>query len=158
MSGLESIAALGLACSVLQLIGSLHSSIAVAKNIIDSGTVDPSLADYNNELIKLGQDVEKSLGQTTLNKDDQELRDVARRSLDAAAEVKKELAKLSGNATKGRLLQAVGSSVKAILRRRRLEELKATSSSCQKIFETRLLVNIRYVHGMRYFIPLRNPE
>lgn len=144
MSGLEGIAALGLACNVLQLIGSVATSVTVAKNILDTGTIDPALAERNEELSKLYQDVEVSLGKVGQSGNDQELRDVAGKILQTTAELKTELAAVSGSSSRGKMRRVFGGTIKAMLKRSKLEKLEEQAMRYQKTFETRLLLSLRY--------------
>lgn len=144
MSGLEGIAALGLACNILQLIGTVANSITVAKNILESGTIDPALERRNDELTKLFQDVKRSLGEVPERDDDKELRDVAGHILKTAAELKTELAKISGSSWQGRARKVIGGTIKAILRQKRLERLEEKVLEYQRSFESRLLFSLRY--------------
>lgn len=153
MSGLEGFAALGLACNVLQLIGSVATSITVAKNILDTGTIDPALAERNGELTKLYEDIRDSLGK--VRRDDKELRDVAGKILQTTAELRTELAEIAGSSSKGKTWMVFGGIFKTMLKRRKLEALEKQASSYQKMFETRLLLRLRYdqtpvslCHGM----------
>lgn len=148
MSGLEGIAALGLACNILQLIGTVANSITVAKNILKSGTIDPALERRNDELTKLFQDVKGSLGEMPEREDDKELRDVAGHILKTAAELKTELAKISGSSLQGRARKVIGGTIKAILRQKKLERLEEKVLACQRAFESRLLLSLRY--GLLY--------
>ena len=123
MSGLEGIAALGLACNALQLIGTVASSITAAKNILKSGTVDPDLEGRNDDLTKLFKDVKGALSQVPVREDDKELRDIAGHTLKITAELKTELAKISGSPLQGRIRKVIAGTIKAIVRQQKLERL-----------------------------------
>ncbi|TDZ28422.1 hypothetical protein C8035_v007552 [Colletotrichum spinosum] len=147
MSGLEPLAALGLACNILQLVGSVKSTITVAKNILDSGTIDPSLAKQNEDLTKLFGDAQDSVNKAPapLAKDDQDLQDVARKALATAISLKEELAKISGDR------RAIGGALKVPFRRRKLEELQTEILACQRALDTRLLMGLRYFKSIFNF-------
>lgn len=144
MSGLEGIAALGLACNILQLIGTVTKFITVARNILKSGTIDPVLERRNDELTKLFQDVKGSLGEMPEREDYKELRDVARHILKTATELETELAKTSGGSLQGRARKVIGGTIKAILRQKKLERLEGKVLAYQRAFESRLLFSLRY--------------
>ncbi|KAG6356807.1 hypothetical protein INS49_014681 [Diaporthe citri] len=143
MSGLEGIAALGLACNILQLIGTVADSITVAKNMLKSGTIDPALERRNDELTKLFQDVKGSLSEVPEREDDRELRDVAGHILKTAAELKIELAKISGGSSQGWARKVIGGIIKAIFRQKKLERLEEKVLAYQRAFESRLLLSLR---------------
>lgn len=144
MSGLEGIAALGLACNVLQLIGTVASSIAVAKNILKSGTIDPDVEGRNDDLTKLFKDVKGSLSQVPVREDDKELRDIAGCILKITAELKTELTKISGSPSQGRIRKVIAGTIKAIVRQQKLERLEEKVLAYQRTFELRLLISLRY--------------
>ncbi|KAF9876258.1 hypothetical protein CkaCkLH20_06201 [Colletotrichum karsti] len=144
MSGLEAIAALGLACNILQLIGTVGSTITVARNILETGEIDPDLEKHTNELTSLFQDAEGSLSQTSQHKGDKELRAAAGQVLKATREFGSELVKISGGASKGKIRQVIGGTVKGLWRRKKLDELEAEISRCRGMFESRLLLSLRH--------------
>lgn len=145
MSGLEGIAALGLACNVLQLIGTVATSITVARNILKSGTINSAFEGRNDELTKVFQDVQGSLSQVPAREVDEELRNVAEHTLKTTAELKAELAEILGSPLQGKTRRVIGGTIRAFLSQQKLDKLEEKVLTYQKAFELRLLLSLRYI-------------
>ncbi|KAM4058922.1 hypothetical protein HRG_008201 [Hirsutella rhossiliensis] len=145
MSGLEVLAAFGLACNVMQVIGFVHEGVQVGKTIYDTGCLDPSLADATDCLAKGLEDLKRSLETTPkpLNRDEQELLDVAMGSLDTATGLKAELDKIAGVASKSKQSAALRGWLRTIMGgKRRIEKLEKAMRSRREVLESRLLLRV----------------
>ncbi|KAF4586021.1 vegetative incompatibility protein HET-E-1 [Ophiocordyceps camponoti-floridani] len=109
MSGLEALAAFGLACNVMQVIGFVLDGAHVVKTVYNSGCLDENLTERTLHLTKGLQSLEQSLTACpkTSNKDERELLEIARGCLGAASTLKAEMDKIAGDDSKRKRTAAV---------------------------------------------------
>ncbi|KAI0126414.1 hypothetical protein BJ170DRAFT_733728 [Xylariales sp. AK1849] len=144
MSGLEPLAALGLACSITQLISFSHEAISVCKQIHRSGSADPSLLENTTHLKELSTSLSGQLnrGPLPLPRDDSKLLEVARSCLSATDDLRKELQDLAVPANLRGLPATIKVGGKGLWRKRRIERLEKTLETSQRTMETYLLARI----------------
>ncbi|KAJ4146220.1 hypothetical protein NW754_001684 [Fusarium falciforme] len=142
MSGLEPLAALGLACSVIQTITFAGQTLSLCRKISKDGQPDPALNDYSLELSKISETLKSNLNRGTgvLLSDDLALRDTAEKCLDVATKLAQEMKNLSPqNGQKGdRISFRLG--FKTLFRKPRLEQLETSLRNIQSVMNTQLLV------------------
>jgi hypothetical protein len=148
MSGLEPLAAFGLACNVMQVIGFGRDVVTTCRAIYQTGSLDTSLtADADHLASALGElEMSLKLPCGPLNADEQALVDIAVEGQAAAKELKTEVHKISGNASKGKAVQAISGGFKTAFRKRRIEKLEKALMASQRALESRVLVRIWYGH------------
>ena len=143
---MEALVAFGLACNVMQVIGFVKDGIQVSKAIYETGCLDPHLAQTTNYLTESLETLRSSLSRVSpLRKEDQELLEIAKGSLDTATQLKAELEKISGTMTKGKHSAAFrGWFSAAFGGKKRIEKLEKAMRDQQHVLETRLLIRIWY--------------
>lgn len=97
MSGLEPLAALGLACSVMQTITFAGQTLSLCRKIYNDGQPDSSLNEYSLELSRISETLKNNLnrGNGVLCGDDLALRDTAEKCLYFATKLAQEMQNLS---------------------------------------------------------------
>ncbi|RSL60102.1 hypothetical protein CEP53_005550 [Fusarium sp. AF-6] len=142
MSGLEPVAALGLACSIMQTITFTGETISICRKIYNNGRPDPSLNDYSLELSKISWTLKDNLnrGSGVLSSDDLALRDTAEKCLAVTNKLAQEMQNLSPqNGQKG-VRNSIQLGFKTLLRKPRLQQLETSLTNIQSAMNTRLLV------------------
>lgn len=142
MSGLEPLAALGLACSIMQTITFTGETISLCRKIYNNGQPDPSLNDYSLELSKISWTLRDNLnrGSGVLSSDDLALRDTAEKCLEVTNKLAQEMQNLSPqNGQKG-VRNSIQLGFKTLLRKPRLQQLEASLRNIQSAMNTQLLV------------------
>ncbi|KAK1753298.1 hypothetical protein QBC47DRAFT_55117 [Echria macrotheca] len=144
MSGLEPLAALGLACNVIQLIESAGKTVSICKSIFQTGSLDPSLGRSTAHLTTAFDQLNQSLTAAPgpKNPDEAALLEVARDCSAAALNLKTEVAKISDEASKGKYSSAIRGALKTMVRKSKIEKLEKSLAAHQKALETHLLVRI----------------
>lgn len=96
---MESLAAVGIACNVMQCIDFGVKTASICKKLYNNQAVDENLDYISTNLWELSKDLDASLKaietQGTFPKDQRELRKVAQKCLESSVDLKKELDKLS---------------------------------------------------------------
>ena len=140
---MEAIAALGLACNVMQVISFSLEVISVAKQVATSGAIEPDLADRASRLSELSSSLDESLSglPTPLAPPQHELKEVAQKCCSASLELRDELNKL---APKGRhkVVRILGSSVKSVMRKNSIKKLEKSMLQWQGILDSGLMIRI----------------
>lgn len=146
MSGAEALAAFGLACNVMQVIGFVQDGAHMCKTIYETGSLDPQLAQTTRYITESLERLRESLGHVLpFGKEEQELLEIAQGSLNTAAELKAELDKISTRMAKGKHSAAFNGWLRATLGgRKRIKNLEKAMRDRQHILETRLLIRIWY--------------
>lgn len=144
MSGLEPLVALGLACSIMQVITFAGDTIAVCRTIFNTGSLDPSLDAQAKCLASVCAELEERrrsiVGPVT--RDEENVLSVARAILDAAAELRTEIENVCGSTSKGKMGASITGSLKLAWRKRKVDQLQKTILNGQKALEDRLLVRL----------------
>ncbi|KAH8892937.1 hypothetical protein GQ53DRAFT_592971, partial [Thozetella sp. PMI_491] len=144
MSGLETIAALGLACNILQVIEFAYKTVTACKNVLRTGTPDPSLAKIAAGSVGVFGNLEVAV--TTRPRgskgNDQELLDLAKQSLATARELKAEVEKVTRKPAIGSKSASLKVAVAARLKARKIANLEKTLRDYQHVLEADLLARI----------------
>ncbi|WAO84597.1 NACHT domain-containing protein [Fusarium falciforme] len=142
MPDLEPLAALGLACSVMQTLTFAGQTLSLCKKIYNDGQPDPALNDYGLELTKISETLKNNLntGSGVLSSDDLALRDTAEKCLEVATNLAQEMQNLSPqNGQKGVRI-SIRLGFKTVFRKSRLEQLEISLRNIQSTMNTQLLV------------------
>ncbi len=144
MSGLEPLVALGLACSIMQVITFARDTISVCSTIFQTGSLDPIIDIQVKELTAVCKSLEEQrqsiIGPVT--RDEEDVLNIARTILDAAAELKTEINKVCSSVSKGKAAAAVTATLKMAWRKRKVDQLQKTILNGQRVLEDRLLVRL----------------
>jgi len=157
MSGLEPLAAFGLACNLLQTVDVAVKTAALCKQVFDTGATDLSanLSLHVENTVKSVQRLEDSIKNVgnaqSMKQDEKELLGYAVGCRDLALNMKKETDKMAISSAKGKrwasfvagLRIKFGNSVK------RIEEMEKEMQRYQSLLESGLLVRVWYV--IRYY-------
>ncbi|KAM7184894.1 hypothetical protein V8F20_012031 [Naviculisporaceae sp. PSN 640] len=145
MSGLEPLVALGLACNIFQIVDTAKQSVAICRNILESGSVDPALSARAQDLTDICEELKNRQHGVTgapCNPGQKELLARSQSTIDAATELRNMIDKLTGSSSKGRLLDAVKGTMKTAWRKSKLDKLEKNMLETQRILETGLLSRI----------------
>lgn len=144
MSGLEALAALGLACNIFQVISFGHESISLLKKVYQDGTLDTPDSFHAEKLGEIAKDIQKVDVPEPVSKEDQQLLDVANKCREVATALQKEIAFLDDRAQKGsqHLRNAIKAAVKKGLRKRRLEKLEHELDEYETLMQSSILAKV----------------
>lgn len=142
MSGLEPIAALGLACNILQLVELGRQTIDCIKAVYQGRKPDEELDRNAAALESLTWDEAKKPRQPGRKKHEEILLQSAARCSTAAHDLREEVRFLVGNAKQGSLASALKVATKVNWRKNRLERLKRNLDEAEKLMQTSLLAHI----------------
>lgn len=144
MSGLEPLAALGLACSIFQLIEVGRDTIKLAKGIYQSSTpcIDKALQDNAVVLDNISREVKATQRPARPSKLEQQLLVTAEKCSSAARDLEEEVRFLLGNAKQNQLASTLKVVAKTTWRKRRLDRLKEGLESAENLMKTTLLAQI----------------
>jgi hypothetical protein len=142
---METIAALALACNVMQLISFSREVITLAKQAATSGSVDAGLADRASRLSELMISLDETLSQLPkpVPASHHGLRDVALKCRDASRDLRLELEKLAPSKGRGlNVMRTLGSSLKIAARKSRIEKLEKTMLHWQQVLDSGLMLHV----------------
>lgn len=144
MSGLEPLAALGLACNIFQLIDVGHDTIKLAKGIYQSSapSIDKALEENAIVMDNVSREVRAAQRPTSPSKLEQQLLVTAERCSSAALDLKEEVNFLVGNAKRSQLVSTLKVVAKTTWRKRRLDRLRGGLENAEKLMKTTLLAQI----------------
>jgi len=149
MSGLEALAALGLACNVMQIIDFTHETISLCKKVYNGLSPDPNLATSVSQLDAFLKELDARLKNTPdiLDPSQKALVAVAKSTATVVNDIRVEADKIFGNvnASKGNVIAAVAKTTKYVLSRRKIERLEKKVFDNRQILEVRFLLSIRSV-------------
>lgn len=141
MSGLEPLAALGLACNILQLVELGQKTIKCIEKAYQGQTPHKELKDNATELGRLTNEMRKNKAP-----EENEYGKILRLSVDrcsaAASKLQNELDLVFGSAKPGSFVAAVKVTFTALRRQHRLDKLKQNLDVEENQMRTRLLVHI----------------
>lgn len=140
MSGLESIAALGLACNILQIVELGKKTIDHIKVVYQGGNPDEELQQGASVLEELAKEVKKH-SQSGRKKYEILLKS-ATTCATAANDLAEEVRFLFENAKKGSLVSALKVTTRVAWRRRRLERLERNLDAEERRLQTNLLAQV----------------
>ena len=146
MSGLEALAALGIACNIMQVVSFSLETLSLCKAMYKTGSPAPSLVQNASHLEDLGKGLRASLDSAPkpLTKDQQKLHEIARGCSEAVAELKTEVARITGDPCRRGVLASVTTGFKARIRKSRIDRLEKTVQGFKGSFDTGLLLQIWY--------------
>ncbi|OAA79332.1 hypothetical protein LEL_02818 [Akanthomyces lecanii RCEF 1005] len=142
---MEALAVFGIACNVLQVLGSVEQAIRLGRTIYKKRSVDPELARNIAALNTCIQGLDSSLQNSTdaATQDTKDLVFIAKECLDCGAKTKEQLQKISDLAPVGSRLGVLRAWAAAVTwGKRELDELERTMRARQHVLETQLLVRI----------------
>ncbi|EHA53254.1 hypothetical protein MGG_07819 [Pyricularia oryzae 70-15] len=141
MSGLEPIAALGLACNILQVVGIGRETVRLARKVYQDGELDPALGE-NAELLRKISDAIRTTATATAARDKQ-LLNLADKCHGAARNLDEEVKFLHGvPGGKAKLMVALRVAAKTTWRKRRLDNLDRKLKETEAHLQTGLLARI----------------
>ncbi|KAK8000696.1 NACHT domain-containing protein [Apiospora arundinis] len=134
MSGLEPIAALSLACNILQVVGVGREAVRLVRQVYRDGTIDPALKENAGTLEELSARIlpsttatSSSANSTNSTPQDKQLASLADKCQGAARDLQEEVNFLNGPPTKAKLVATLKIAAKTTWRKRRLERNLANS-------------------------------
>lgn len=152
MSGLEPMAALGLVCNILQVIGIGHETVRVAQQVYHDGAFDPALTESAKILDDLSSQIRSITIVASTAKprfQEKQLFDLAEKCHRASLALREEVDFLNGPPTKDKLSGAVKTALKTIWRKRRLERLDRQLEEAESLLQMGLLTAILLVPSVR---------
>lgn len=152
MSGLEPIAALGLACSILQVVELGIKTVSAARRVYKDGELDPALKHNGTVLEDLSDQILSTTtaatvagsGQAKPKPQDQQIFNLATKSQRAARDLVEEVNFLSGHSTKGKLVATLKVVAKTAWRKKRLDKLEANLKEAERLLQMGLLTKLEY--------------
>ncbi|KAI7788130.1 hypothetical protein LA080_012194 [Diaporthe eres] len=117
MSGLEALAALGLACNIFQVISFGRETLGLVKSVYHDGTLDDSGQDHRNT----------------------RLADVTKKCTGVARDLQEEIAFLVGQNGQGSLRASLKIAAKANWRKRRLDRMEKALSDAEQLMQSTLM-------------------
>ncbi|KAG6358431.1 hypothetical protein INS49_014315 [Diaporthe citri] len=145
MSGLEPIAALGLACNILQVIGTGLETVRVAKQVYQNDKLDPALTESARILDDLSSRIRSTTTVASTAKpkaQEKQLFDLAEKCQRASRALCEEVNFLNGQPTKAKLSGSIKTALKTMWRKRRLETLDQQLKEAESLLQTGLLTTI----------------
>lgn len=144
---MEALAAFGIACNVIQVISFTRETIAICKEIYNSGAVfdhdgyvDKAVGQYEGLCDELQKKI-KDEG-AGAKPDEKELLEIAQDCLFASAKLKEATSKLVSPSVKGKAFRSLYSGVSAKWREGRLQKLEAAVNKHQARLESHLLMKV----------------
>lgn len=144
---METLAAVGLVCNILQLAGTAAKAIALCKQVYENGASIAQLDFQGNcsQLQKSCETLDNKL-KTSQNDEEIRIRDIARQYLKTAKKLEEEINKLnlpsSANHTSGRL-QRARNAIESPLRLKRIHGIKSELDEYQRVMDTQILTQLR---------------
>lgn len=136
---MEAVAALSLACNVLQLVEQSYKAVRFVKSLKDGHAPEGSLLGHSNSLRKLGDELQQltnSQGQGGISECDQGLQKQAKAMLDVAGELVRELEKLKGS-------KRMGTVKYLIWKNGKIRGLEKDLGRIQQDMDTKVLLELR---------------
>ncbi|KAM0271640.1 hypothetical protein ACHAQH_009028 [Verticillium albo-atrum] len=142
MSGLESLAALGLACNVFRVISCGRETIGIFKEIYHNGSPDGALVENAKVLADLAAYIRTSKLPANLKKHERQLHDSSKICQAIARDLQEEIAFIIGYKRKGSFADAIKIAAKANWRKRRLENMERKLKDIEQVMQSGLLARI----------------
>ncbi|KAK3369832.1 hypothetical protein B0H63DRAFT_485620 [Podospora didyma] len=143
MSGMEALAAFGLACNVMQAIHFALKTATMCKTAFKTGNANLPLTELVNDSAQVHESLRDSiLSAQPLTRDEKEFLDIAEKTLVAATQLKREVTKVASPSSKGRLMASLGIVIKTKWRESKVDDLKKALEGYRHVLETRLLIRI----------------
>lgn len=144
MSGMEPLAALGLACNIMQLLSFGGEAISLCRKVYKTGEIDPSLKDYSGQTAKICENLNDTLTQRQLNLEPDALALQQRATMCKAAadRLNRELELLTPTIGASGWRRGFTAPIKAIRHKHHLSELEKDLDNLKSGLDTQLLVKI----------------
>ncbi|RSL70866.1 hypothetical protein CEP53_001751 [Fusarium sp. AF-6] len=144
MSGMEPLAALGLACNIMQLLSFGGEAISLCRKVYKTGEIDPSLKDYSSQTAKICESLNDNLTQRQLNlgSDALALQQRAIMCKTAADKLNHELELLAPTGGAGGWRRSLTAPINAIRHKHHLSDLEKDLNKLKSGLDTQLLVRI----------------
>lgn len=144
MSGMEPLAALGLACNIMQLLSFGGEAISLCRKVYETGEIDPGLKDYSSQTAKICEDLNDTLTQRqhNLGPDALALQQRATKCKIAADKLNHELKLLTPTSGASGWRRGFAAPIKAIRHKRHLTELEKDLNNLKSSLDSQLLVKI----------------
>ncbi|KAK8074528.1 hypothetical protein PG997_009191, partial [Apiospora hydei] len=145
MSGLEPIAALSLACNILQIVGIGRETVRVARQVYQDGKLDPALTEDAGILNDLAGQIHLITAVPSAAKpkaQDKRLLDLADKCQGAARDLQEEVNFLNGPPTRAKLVATLKTAAKTTWRKRRLEKLDQKLKDAENLLQAGLLTRL----------------
>ncbi|KAK8852207.1 hypothetical protein PGQ11_014686 [Apiospora arundinis] len=146
MSGLEPIAALSLACNILQVVGVGREAVRLGRQVYRDGTIDPALKENACTLEELSARILPSTTATSSSTNsapqDKQLVSLADNCQRAAHDLQEEVNFLNGPPTKVKLVATLKIAAKTTWRKRRLDRLDQRLKEAESTLQTGLLTRV----------------
>ncbi|KAK7984543.1 hypothetical protein PG989_011945 [Apiospora arundinis] len=146
MSGLEPIAALSLACNILQVVGIGREALRLVRQVYQNGTIDPALKENASTLEELSARILPSTTATSSSANsrpqDKQLVSLADKCQGAARDLQEEVNFLNGPPTKAKLVATLKIAAKTTWRKRRLDRLDQRLKEAESTLQTGLLTRV----------------
>ncbi|KAK8104383.1 uncharacterized protein PG998_011416 [Apiospora kogelbergensis] len=145
MSGLEPIAALGLACNTLQVIGVGLETARIVKQVYQNGELDPALKEHARILDDLSCRIRLDIAAVPAvnsKTQDKQLLKLAEKCQRAGRDLREEVNFLNGPPSRATLVATLRIAAKTIWRKRRLDKLNQTLKGAEGVLRTGLLTRI----------------
>jgi hypothetical protein len=148
MSGMEPLAVLGLACSVMQVISFSRELLSVSKAVHRGQSINPSADTIADQLTKASNAVSQSLMgmPKALDADETGIANIAQECLRAANNLTAKLDRITGGGkARGSSRAVVTTVVRKIWNKNEIEELESMLRAHRNNLELRLLQRTWYV-------------
>ncbi|KAK6821273.1 hypothetical protein PG987_015673 [Apiospora arundinis] len=146
MSGLEPIAALSLACNILQVVGIGREAVRLVRQVYQNGTIDPALKENASTLEELSARILPSTTATSSSANstpqDKQLVGLADKCQGAARDLQEEVNFLNGPPTNAKLVATLKIAAKTTWRKRRLDRLDQRLKEAESTLQTGLLTRV----------------
>ena len=142
MSGVEALAAFGVACNVFQTIGFGRETISLIKAIYQTGSFDPTLSDQAKFLDDACSELQSLQPLSNPTRDQKRLFEVTTNCLSISKDLQDEIKFISDNGAKGKLTATLKVATKTAWRKRRLNTLERKLGEAEKKMQDGLLVRI----------------
>jgi hypothetical protein len=141
----DKLAALGLACSVMQLISFSKEAISVARQAYAGVSIDDDLNDRARRLSQMSKNVKSSfqkLQSSARLPGQKQLLDAAQKCHAASLELGTEIDKLGASMGKRHAGRAIVVPMKTMMKKRRIERLEKTILQWQNVMDSGLLFRV----------------
>ncbi|RSL57756.1 hypothetical protein CEP54_008121 [Fusarium duplospermum] len=144
MAGMEPLAALSLACNIMQLLSFGGEAISLCRKVYKTGEIDPSLKDYSCQTAKICESLNDNLTQRQLDlgPDASDLQQRAIMCKAAADKLNHELELLTPTSGTSGWRRGFTAPIKAIRHKHHLSELEKDLNNLKSGLDTQLLVRI----------------
>ena len=151
MSGMEPLAALGLASNVLQMISFCHESARLYNSLKEKGAADPGLDGNTKKMVDVTTNLRISMNQAAkqpMTSDQKALYNMATAVLDTGTTLSNELKKLQVDLINSSKWESLRKLFKSMRNRDKISRLEKDMKRCSETLSMGLLVRIWFVSRM----------